>query len=39
RRTRVERQHSDWFEPSYVADEKLVAADVGYLIIDVSDGS
>lgn len=39
RRTRVERQHSDWFEPSYVADEKLVAADVGYLIIDVSDGT
>ena len=39
RRTRVERQHSDWFEPSYVADEKLVAPDVGYLIIDVSDGT
>ena len=39
RRARVERQHSDWFEPSYVADEKIVAADVGYLIIDVSDGT
>ena len=39
RRARVERQHSDWFEPSYVADEKLVAPDVGYLIKDVSDGS
>lgn len=39
RRARVERQHSDWFEPSYVADEKLVAPDVGYLIIDVSDGT
>lgn len=39
RRTRVERQHSDWFEPSYVADEKIVAADVGYVIKDVSDGS
>lgn len=39
RRTRVERQHSDWFEPSYVADEKLVAPDVAYLIEDVSDGS
>ncbi len=39
RRTRVERQHSDWFEPSYVADEKLVAPDVGYMIIYVSYGS
>lgn len=39
RRARVERQHSDWFEPSYVADEKLIAPDVGYLIIDVSDGT
>lgn len=39
RRARVERQHSDWFEPSYVADEKIVAADVAYLIDDVSDGS
>ena len=39
RRARVERQHSDWFEPSYVADEKIVAADVAYLIKDVSDGS
>ena len=36
RRTRVERQHSDWFEPSYVADEKIIAADVAYLIIDVA---
>lgn len=39
RRTNIETQHSDWFEPSYVADEKIVAADVGYLIKDVSDGS
>ncbi len=39
RRTRVEKQHSDWFEPSYVADEKIVAADVAYLIEDVSDGT
>lgn len=39
KRSRVERQHSDWFEPSYVADEKVVAADVAYLISDVSDGS
>lgn len=39
RRERVERQHSDWFEPSYVSDEKLVAPDVGYLILDVSDGT
>lgn len=37
RRAREEKAHSDWFEPSYVADEKLVAADVGYLIKDVSD--
>lgn len=39
RRDRVARQHSDWFEPSYVADEKIVAADVAYLIDDVSDGT
>lgn len=39
RRTRVERQHSDWFEPSYVAVEKIVAADAAYLLTDVSDGS
>ena len=39
RRARVERQHSDWFEPSYVVGEKIVAADVAYLINDVSDGS
>ena len=39
RRARVERQHSDWFEPSYVADEKLIASDVAYLIKDVSDGT
>ncbi len=38
-RETIPRQHSDWVEPSYVADEKIVAADVGYLIIDVSDGS
>lgn len=38
-REAVNRQHSDWIEPSYVADEKIVAADVGYLILDVSDGS
>jgi len=39
RRTRVEQQHSDWMEPSYVADEKIIAADVAYLILDVSDGT
>jgi hypothetical protein len=39
RRSRIETQHSDWFEPSYVVDEKIVAADVAYLIQDVSDGS
>lgn len=39
KRDTVIRQHSDWFEPSYVADEKLVAPDVAYLILDVSDGS
>jgi len=37
RRAEVATQHSDWFEPSYVADEKLIAVDVGYLIKDVSD--
>jgi hypothetical protein len=39
RREVITRQHSDWIEPSYVADEKLVAPDVAYLILDVSDGS
>jgi hypothetical protein len=39
RRETVGRQHSDWIEPSYVADEKLVAPDVAYLLKDVSDGS
>ena len=39
RRAREDKAHSDWFEPSYVADEHLVAADVGYLIKDVSDGT
>ena len=39
RRARLEQQHSDWFEPSYVSDEKIVAADVAYLIKDVSDGT
>lgn len=39
KRDTVVRQHSDWFEPSYVADEKLVAADVAYTIKDVSDGT
>ena len=39
RRSRIETQHSDWFEPSYVADEKIIAADVAYLIKDVSDGT
>lgn len=39
RRDTITRQHSDWFEPSYVADEKVVAADVGAAIFDVSDGS
>lgn len=39
RREVVTRQHSDWIEPSYVADEKIVAADTAYLILDVSDGS
>lgn len=39
RRARLETQHSDWFEPSYVVDEKVIAADVAALIIDVSDGS
>ncbi len=38
-RETISRQHSDWIEPSYVADEKIVAADVAYLLIDVSDGS
>ncbi len=38
-RETVSKQHSDWIEPSYVADEKIVAADVAYLILDVSDGS
>lgn len=38
-REAVSRQHSDWIEPSYVADEKIVAADVAYLISDVSDGT
>jgi len=39
RREVITRQHSDWIEPSYVADEKLVAPDVAYLILDVSDGT
>jgi hypothetical protein len=39
RRARAEREHSDWFEPSYVSDEKIVAADVGYVLADVSDGT
>jgi hypothetical protein len=39
RREVITKQHSDWIEPSYVADEKLVAPDVAYLILDVSDGS
>lgn len=39
RRDVITRQHSDWIEPSYVADEKIIAADVAYLIQDVSDGS
>lgn len=39
RRETITRQHSDWFEPSYVADEKIVAADVAYLLKDVSDGT
>jgi len=38
-RETISRQHSDWIEPSYVADEKIIAADVAYLISDVSDGS
>lgn len=39
RRARDEKKHSDWFEPSCVVDEKVIAADVAALIIDVSDGS
>jgi hypothetical protein len=39
RREVITRQHSDWIEPSYVCDEKLVAPDLGYLILDVSDGT
>lgn len=39
RRTRIEIQHSDWFEPSYVQDEKIIAADVGYIINDTGDGT
>lgn len=39
RRETITRQHSDWIEPSYVADEKIVAADTAYLILDVSDGT
>lgn len=35
----IPRQHSDWIEPSYVCDEKLVAPDVAFLLSDVSDGS
>lgn len=38
-RDTITRQHSDWIEPSYVADEKLVAPDVAYTIKDVSDGT
>lgn len=38
-RDSVGRQHSDWFEPSYVQDEKIVAADVGYIISDTGDGT
>jgi hypothetical protein len=39
RRSRIDTQHSDWFEPSYVSDENVIAADVAYLILDVSDGT
>ncbi len=34
RRWRDEGAHSNVFEPSHVVDEKIVAADAGYLIVD-----
>jgi len=32
RRARLEVKHSDWFEPSMIVDEKLVAVDCSYLM-------